>query len=207
MAGELNILSRAQLAALSTQLVGSRNIIDWKYYDTLSIANGNTQLNFNFFQQAPGGVVGLETCNMDIPGQLPKYYEFVVEQIGIRVLPSAAVTLTDFVNDQIICLHKGILQFFPVGGSQGRPFYQDELIAVAGGGLAGFAAAEGTTGKASLFYAQSRYYETGKLEYMPRIDSNTAFSVKVSYETAPNPSASVKMRVKLIGKLIRPNSA
>ena len=182
-----------------------RNIIDWKLYDKLTVATGGTQLNFTFFKQQTGGTVTLETTNLDLAGQIPKLHEFVIQQIVVRAIPAVAqINAYAYVLDQVALTHAGHLQLF-IGG--GRPFFQDTMLGVIGGGLAGMIATADSSVNKSMFYAQARIFESAKLEYMPKIDWNTAFEVKIDYPAAPTLVANTVLEMKLLGKLVRPNSA
>lgn len=201
----LQIMSKADVAALAVSGVGgAKNIIDWVYYDTQSIANAQTAVSFSFFAEAVGGTVTLGTTNMELAGQIQAGYEFIVQQITAEAETAAANTSPNVVADKLAVLQGSPADArltFSIGN---RPFYQDKLFAFAGGGLHGFAAVFQT---ANLVYASARVAQKGTLDYMPKIDGNTSFSVTVAYDTAPSPASTTKLIVKLRGKLIRPNSA
>lgn len=202
--GQLKILTKMDLATLRVNGVGPVNIIDWEYWDTQTIPTAAPPTSYVFFKESFGGNVTLETTNMDIPGQLMKGYQFVIEQISVRAIPNVAkIGAKAYVTDQVAAFNAGRAQLF-IGG--GRPFYQCDMWKLAGGNLQGFASAfDATTATA---FAQARWFTSGKLAYMPLIDSNTAFYVQVDYDVAPDiATTALSLRTYLTGKLIRPNSA
>lgn len=196
----LKILSKADLAVLTVQgVTAGLNIIDWVYYDTLSVTNATTSLRF--FQQAYGqGGTTLETTNMELPGQLPAKSAFIILEFGAEFVPGSVAAVPAYISDQVAALHAGHFQFY-IGS---RPFYQEKLIALAGGGLHGMSSVFGT---ANFFYAAARRAQNAKMEYMPKIDGSTSFAVTVDWDVAPAVAATGKLIVKARGKLVRESAA
>ena len=197
----LKIMSKADLAVLAVQgVTQGKNIIDWTYFDDLQVAQAGTT-SLRFFQRAfgqPG--VTLEQTNMEIPGQLPKDYEFVIQEIVLKPYAGSAKTVVSAVTEQANIIEAGVAQLF-IGN---RPFYQCRLDVLAGGGLHGFSSTFQTS---NVFYAASRRGECGKLEYMPKVDGSTSFALQVDYNVAPTLVANSRLMAKLKGKLVRPSAA
>ena len=197
MTGKIDVLTRKDLRELA--VVGSQlEVIDWKLYDTLTVATGGTQTSFRYFQQAIGqGGISLETTNMEIPGQLPAGYKFVCQEV--LLVPKQALTLTAAsVKDEFAVTHRGRAQFF-IGT---RPYLQVPLQDLIGGTFHGFAAAFDAA--TSIAYASPRAANNAKLEYSPVIPANYSFSMLVEYDTAPVLTASIPLQMQFVGKLIRP---
>lgn len=194
---KVQIMTKQQVRELS--VVGqSLEVIDWTLYDTLNIANGGAQVSFRFFQQAIGQAgLSLESTNMEIPGQLPAGYKFVCQKIVAT--PVIGLTLTAAgAKDVVAITQRGRAQLF-IGT---RPYTQVPLVNLIGGGLMGFAGAFDAA--TSLAYVTPRTVVCGELEYGITIPANYSFSVAVDYDAAPVVAADIKLKIQMVGKLIRP---
>ena len=197
MASNVQIMTRQQVRELS--VVGqSLEVLDWVLYDTQTIATGGTQTSFRFFQQAIGqGGLSLDSTNMEIPGQLPAGYKFVCQKIVAT--PKQGLTLTAAsVSDIFAVTHRGNAQLF-IGT---RPYTQNPMVNLIGGGFMGFAASFDAVN--SVSYATPRTVVNGELEYGISIPANYSFSVLLNYDLAPTLVADVKLTMQMVGKLIRP---
>lgn len=203
--GKVQLLSKSDLKQLSV-VQESLEILDWWLYDTRTVATGGTAVSFTFFQQSVGqSGITLETTNLDIPGQLPSGHKMVAQKIVCEPLPSvlAAEVLSDasYVLDALAVTHVGNA-VFNIGT---RPYFQMPIKNLIGGNLQGFAAGAGAeAANQFLNYAQSRTVVNGEMEYSPVIPATYAFNVAFTYPSAPVLVADTKVRVQIIGKLIRP---
>jgi len=195
---KVSVLTRKDVRDLSV-IAGGLEVLDWVLYDTLSIATGAvTQLRF--FQQATGQAgITLEKTNMELPGQLPAGYKFVIQKLVAT--PRIGLALTGaLVKDMVAVTHRGYAQLM-IGT---RPYLQCPLINLIGGAFQGFF---GTAVGGTLLeqgYVAPRTIVNGELEYSPAIPANFTFSVQVGYDTAPTVSATTDLCIQAVGKLIRP---
>lgn len=194
MAAKLEVLTREQLRQLSV-VQPSLEILDWVLYDTLVVATGGTATVFTFFQQAVGQAgVTKEQTNMDIPGQLPSGHKFVAQKLVVQPIPSVFAGATTELVDQFNVSHRGYADF-NIGT---RPYFTVPVLNLIGGHF--FAAIGGN----AQGYAMSKTLVSGELHYSPVIPANYAFNVTVTYPAAPTLTADVKLRMQMVGKLIRP---
>jgi len=190
----LKMLTRDDLRKLSV-VGGGVEVLDWRFYDTLDIANGGVQSVFRFFQQAQGvGGLTKETTNMDIASQLPRGYEFVPTSIIARLVdPTGAIAVTDL-TDKLLCTSVGFMSF-NIGN---RPYYECKVLDLFGGALTGW------TGNLAAGYTQARTLDGVRLELSPVIPSNYNFDVTVTYPAAPVVTLTQKLYIALVGKVLRP---
>jgi len=195
---KVEVLTRKDVRDLSV-VGGGLEILDWVMYDTLTIANGGTQAEFKFFQQAvgPGGIT-LQDTNMDLPGQLSNGFKLIAQKLVVQPIMSALTIAA--LKDAYEVSHKGVAVFY-IGT---RDYFKVPIVNLLGGGFLGFAATAVGGGTLEVAYAMPKTVINGELEYSPSIPSTFTFSVVLSYPAAPTVAVGLKVRTSIVGKLIRP---
>jgi hypothetical protein len=193
---KVDVLTRAQVRQLSV-VQESFEILDWWYYDTITIAQGGTASVITFFQQSQGqGGLTKETTNMEIPSQLMSGYKLVAQKITCEPMPATYIGASTSFIDQYNVTHAGFAEFY-IGG---RNYMEVPIKNLLGGHFFGFSGGS----QAGVTYGQSKTVLNGQMEYSPVIPATFNFGVRFTYPAAPTLTAAVKVRVQIVGKLIRP---
>ena len=195
MANKIQTFSRADVARAAV-IFGDYNVIDWKWYDSVSIANGNTATTVQFFSNTQGGT-NVATTNMESANTLVSGKSFLLT--GLEVIPSVITQAAGTLQDLITCTHGRASYTLKVN----QVIYAQGLIQdLLGGGLFGF----GTPATYNQ-YACPRTPAKQNIDPAFLIPTQTNFTFQMDYNTAPNPAVAVIMQVKLVGKLLRLASA
>ncbi len=193
--GQVQILNRGDLAKLSV-IFGTQNILPWEWFDTQDVANGNALTALSFFSNTRGGQ-GIAVTNMEQPNQLISGKSFVLEEIALDVSVGtfAAGTLADFVTMTSV---KSSFTFKINQVEYAQGLVKDLI----GGGFFGFG-----TPATNVAYMTPRNVCGYKLKSPIVIPTQTSFTLDFNYAAAPNPAATVTLRPKLLGQLVRQTSA
>ena len=152
-------LNFSQVAQLYSATRQGRELIITPFYDRLDyVAAGQSTLKFF---QIPNGQNNktLEDTNMNLAGQLPNGYSFLVEAITLTFIPAAAIStvgalaLTNFANDVKAFFRRGVMTF----NIMSRPYHQVAplgMVPPKTGLAVGGAASNGTTLAAAQAYTQ-----------------------------------------------------
>ncbi len=196
MANQVQVLDRSDLGKLSV-IFGKQNSLYWEWYDTQDVANGNALTALNFFSNTRGGQ-GIAITNMEQPNQFISGKSFVLEEIALDINPNAgyvAGTLADF---QTLTGQKSSFTF-----KINQVEYAQGLVKdLVGGGFFGFG-----TPATNVAYMAPRNVACYKLKTPVVIPTQTSFTLEFDYAAAPNPAATVTLRPRLIGTLVRLTSA
>lgn len=152
-----NALDFRQVAAQYSANFPGREILIAPFYDRLDYA-GAGQSQLKFFQ-TPNGQSSktLEDTNMNLAGQLPNGFSFLVEAITLTAIPSAAISAvgaladSQYADDIKTFFKRGVLSF----NIMSRPYHQVAPLGMfpPKTGLAvGGAASNGTTLAAAQAY-------------------------------------------------------
>lgn len=193
----VRVMTKADIADLAV-VIGKQNIIPWRWYDTVQVANGNSALSLSFFAQTRGAA-GLPVTNMEQPNQLISGKVFVLEAIELDINPAGAYAAGSLA-DMVALTH--VAASFTLKINQVE-YAQGPVKALIGNGLAGF----GTPATINQ-YATANLPARGVGENPGIvIPTQTQFSLEFNYSAAPNPAATQLLRPSLIGQLIRLTSA
>jgi hypothetical protein len=203
MAGAgVSILSRSDVQNLAV-IYGKQNLVPIPLYDTVVVANGNANPVIQFFANTRGAQ-GIAVTNMEQPNQLISGKSFVCEEIALDVGTSTGAYVALTAADIMLLTHATASFTFKINNVEYAQGLVKDLI---GNGLFGFGtglAALGTT----IPYVTPRNGVRGfKLNPALVIPTQTGFALEFDYQTAPNPAASVVLRPKLLGTMIRLTSA
>jgi hypothetical protein len=192
----ISLLTREDLANLSV-VYGKQNVLPWEIYDTVDVANAQTLTSIPFFSNTRGGQ-GIAITNLEQPNQLISQKAFVLEEIllDVSVPTYVAGTLADFVT---LTSQKSS---FTLKINQAE-YAQGLVKDLIGGGFFGF----GTPATNVAYLAPRNGVRGYKLATPIVIPTQMQFSLQFDYAAAPSPAATVTLRPKLCGKLIRLTSA
>lgn len=190
------VISREDIQRLAV-IYGKQNIVPIPLFDTQDVANGNALTTLQFFSNTRGAQ-GIAITNMEQPNQLISGKFFVVEELGLDVVPTGVFAAASMADAKILTHNKSTytLKINQVEYAQGLV---KDLI---GGGLFGW----GST-TADVNYFSPGYRKPAALYPAIVIPTQTQFSLQFDYAAAPNPAATVTLRPYLRGKLVRQTSA
>lgn len=191
----IQTFSRADVARAAV-IFGKQSVIDYKLYDTQDVANGNTATTLQFFSNTRGGQ-GIYVTNMESANQLISGKQFLLTGIELDVNVVSQVSGT--LQDLITVTHPKAAYTLKINQVEYAQGLVKDLL---GGGLFGF----GTPATYNQ-YATPRAPTRLMIDPALLIPTQTNFTFQFDYSAAPNPAATVTLRPKLVGKLIRLTSA
>lgn len=179
-------------------------VLDWMFWDSVTIPNGNTTTEFRLFTTISGKTT--QQTNMRLPGNLPNPWIFDVERILFHValgtgLASGSTTVPT-PPAAVQALTRGMLTLTV----SNKPMYEQLLwLLPSGGGPFGQVALEGPAGSNILFGQNGYPMKQAQMRFKNPIRINPVenFVVTLQYPTAPNPAADTPIRVFLEGTVHR----
>ncbi len=187
--------TRADIAQAAV-IYGKQNILAWKLYDTQDLANGNTATTVQFFTSTRGAN-GIGVSNMLAANRLDSGQMFLL--MGIRLDANVVTQAAGTLQDMITATHPKAAYTLKINNVEYAQGLVKDLV---GGGFFGF----GTPATYNNYQA-SRWVIQPKLDPALLIPTQTNFTFQFDYAAAPNPSATVSLRVIFDGYLIRQTSA
>jgi len=172
-------------------------VLDWMFWDSQTIANGQTATEFRLFTTTSGKTT--QQTNMRLPGSLPQPWVMDVERILFHVaLASGATFIVPTTPADAQVVTRGMLTLTV----SNKPMYEELLWRLpSGGGIFGNVALEANA-PANFGLGQNGYpMRQGQARFKNPIRINPVenFVVTLQYPTAPSPSVDTVVRVYLEG--------
>lgn len=193
----ISTFSKADVARASV-IFAQQNVVDWKYYDVVNLANGNTSTTLQFFSHTRGAN-GLDVTNMESANQLISGKLFLLTGIRLDANPNSSTLASGTLQDLCTATHTRAAYTLKINQVE---YAQGPVKDLIGNGLFGFGAPA-----TLLQYQTPRGNVSSAVDPALLIPTQTNFTFQFDYGTAPNPAVGVDLRVTFVGKLIRLASA